>query len=294
MCVHPIWLPRREKGYSLTDDKGSVQVSPVGQMGTYVPCGKCPECFKHRQNVWYIRFVHEELWQRKYGFKPYFITLTYKDDSLPGRIQALKDWQAFTKQFKRFYGIRMRFYAVTENGGLHDRLHWHALVFNFPAQLDDKQIRNFIEKAWHKGFVQANIANPKQFRYVTKYITKDAQVSSGSEPPIQVYSKRPALGYEYARYFLSGYLNNPDVGRIYNNGYSYGIPRYYSDKLVRSDVRVLRNTQNSKVPYLPEQSRVESVERIYQKTIAEAKRKKQINYAKLEIKDELKKHSRTS
>lgn len=44
-----------------------------------VPCGKCIECLKDRQNSWKIRLMEE---YRDHKFC-YFFTLTYRDDNVP-------------------------------------------------------------------------------------------------------------------------------------------------------------------------------------------------------------------
>ena len=112
MCIHPIWIPLRERGYSLCDDKGKILNDGKQNLGMYVGCGKCPECLKSRQNLWYVRFHHEEKFQRKIGHDTWFLTLTYNDDNLPdSNDRALKDWQAFCKQFERKFNRRPRFYA---------------------------------------------------------------------------------------------------------------------------------------------------------------------------------------
>lgn len=44
-----------------------------------VPCGKCIECLKDRQNSWKIRLM-EEARDHKYV---YFFTLTYREETVP-------------------------------------------------------------------------------------------------------------------------------------------------------------------------------------------------------------------
>lgn len=65
MCLYPITIK--------TEDAFGI---PVNQS---VPCGKCIECLKDRQNAWKIRLV-EECRDHKYV---YFFTLTYNDDNVP-------------------------------------------------------------------------------------------------------------------------------------------------------------------------------------------------------------------
>ena len=66
MCIRPV----------------TVRISSVTfQVDRYidVPCGKCIECLKRRQNDWKLRICHEA----GYWKHVYFFTLTYRDSMLP-------------------------------------------------------------------------------------------------------------------------------------------------------------------------------------------------------------------
>lgn len=64
MCLSPVTIVREIAGRKYTE---------------YVPCGKCNECVKDKQNEYMIRSVEES---KKCG-SCYFFTLTYNEDSCP-------------------------------------------------------------------------------------------------------------------------------------------------------------------------------------------------------------------
>lgn len=64
MCVSPIMLSYTDCGRKLR---------------RVVPCGKCAECVKDKQNEFVIRSIEE---QRKRG-SMWFVTLTYSKDNVP-------------------------------------------------------------------------------------------------------------------------------------------------------------------------------------------------------------------
>lgn len=69
MCLRPIQV--RIHSVSFDVDR-SVEV----------PCGKCIECLKRRQNDWKLRICHEcGFWKHVY-----FFTLTYRDSALPANV----------------------------------------------------------------------------------------------------------------------------------------------------------------------------------------------------------------
>lgn len=87
--------------------------NPTRYVGTYVmqvPCGKCLECLKDRQNSWKLRLMEEST---NWDFL-YFFTLTYSDENLPltedGLSTACKRdvqlwFKRFRVSFKRSHGF---------------------------------------------------------------------------------------------------------------------------------------------------------------------------------------------
>lgn len=204
-----------------------------GTIGGYVPCGKCPECLRHKQNLWFVRFWCENKFQKK--INPYsitlYLTLTYNEEHLPSdRKEALNDIRAFIKQVSRKYVKKPRYFFVSEHGDTYNRLHFHGLLFGFPP------LNNFsklVENMWPNGFVCVKLATYANYRYVCKYITKDTDPNEHSDgiEPIQVFSKRPSLGSNWITDSHRSYFNSDLKRRLYIDGFSYSLPRSYSDKI---------------------------------------------------------------
>lgn len=255
MCVQPLFIPYSENGLGFGKGKplhglyaerikfSKKYVLKSGQMGIYVPCGKCPECYEARQRQWYARFSLEKIYWEKKGCLPYFLTFTYNNEHLPeSREKAVLDIQAFSKQLGRKLGFKPRFYFTSENGEENNRLHFHGLIFNVPFQfVRNRLIEEILESCWHRGFINCQVASGKTFNYVSKYVTKDIDVTKKDcWKTIQVFSKRPALGLPAkSNKSLSGYLNNCDVPCLHFDGFSYPLPRYLRTKLL-SDEKQLK------------------------------------------------------
>lgn len=153
----------------------------------YYPCNKCLECRKAYRQSWQIRIYNE--FER--AGAPYFITLTYRDDSIPlhldcrsGEIWSSLSYKPFSICMKRFRakcayrGIDLSnfsFCVCTEYGGKTHRAHMHGLFFGITRE----QLEMFRE-IWHKyyGFTSVKRAGCtmndrlKISKYVSKYVLK--------------------------------------------------------------------------------------------------------------------------
>lgn len=126
MCLHPISIKSKDS-YGLDCMQS-------------VPCGKCLECLKDRQNAWKIRLV-EEARDHKYV---YFFTLTYNDDSVPFsyddegnkllhfRKSDLQLWLkrhriSYERLFKR--EVDFKYFITSEYGPNTGRPHYHGILF---------------------------------------------------------------------------------------------------------------------------------------------------------------------
>ena len=284
MCVQPIWITLRDKGLSVSTDKGRFVHGLDGSLGQYVPCGRCPECKQKRQNAWYVRFFYEDKFHRKNRCQTWFGTLTYAPEFLPDtRNAAVRDWQAFLKQLVRKLGVRPRFYCTSENGEEHGRIHFHFLLFGIPLDIEFHEIHKFIEDCWHRGFVQISPATGKSFSYISKYVTKDFRNTEHDDwDIIQTFSKRPPLGYEYAASVLASSLNRPDFLSLRINGYNYAPTRYFRNNLVSPDNLMIQKIDAPKLEP-PDYSTRNVVWRQYYKKLEAAKIKKRINNSKLNM-----------
>lgn len=126
MCLYPITIK--------TQDAFGIDVNQS------VPCGKCIECLKDRQNSWKIR-LSEEARDHKYV---YFFTLTYRDDSVPfsydldgNRVNHVNkvDLQLWIKRnrikFERYFKrvIDFKYFICSEYGPNTGRPHYHGIIF---------------------------------------------------------------------------------------------------------------------------------------------------------------------
>lgn len=83
-CFHPRWIriDRRDKNPLVYNDpkyKRYRDVRPSMQDYVPVPCGKCINCLKNKQNAMVSRCIEES--DKRGSFS--FVTLTYRDDTLP-------------------------------------------------------------------------------------------------------------------------------------------------------------------------------------------------------------------
>lgn len=303
MCVRPIWIDcgrsRGGRSIKIYDHK----TGSFANAGMYVPCGKCPECMKKRQNEWFVRFHYEDKYWRPFGRQTWFGTLTYDDSHLPAsRESAVKDWQAFLKQMNRKLGVKPRFYLTSEFGSVHGRIHFHFLLFGVPNSYDFHSFSRLVAECWNgRGFVQSCPATGKQFRYISKYVTKDAPIDDSNEwSQIQTFSKRPAVGFAYVAERLKDYLDCDDARCVSIDGYNYSVPRSYLAKVVsvesmsKRKAAYIHECTFNPFPDSPcccsrysEQMQQDIWDKYYQ-TIRSVKKKKIENFLRKQLKNKLK------
>ena len=181
MCVSPIQLTREICGRKYTQ---------------WVPCGKCPECIKDKQNEYVIRTVEES---HKKG-NPWFITLTYSEDTVSflyeedesgmynkvtgelvtddeenHRVLNNKDITNWKKRVRRHIeyhtGKKLDFsYLICgEYGPRTHRPHYHGILLG----LTDEEVMEF-KKDWekHYGFTSFEKVNITEIDRVGSYISK--------------------------------------------------------------------------------------------------------------------------
>ena len=86
MCISPIFMPNVSWH--------SYDGVNVGR-GVEVPCGKCPECLKRRQDEWFTRFAMEADYWSRVDSKTFtvFFTLTYAPEFLPDTRERSISWE---------------------------------------------------------------------------------------------------------------------------------------------------------------------------------------------------------
>lgn len=229
MCLFPVTLyPGR---YRKDCDGGAALV---------VPCGKCLECIQRTSVEWAARICHEA-GQYKDNC---FITLTYNSQNLPPDGSVLmRDVQLFIKRLRKALSPqRMRYFACGEYGSKGRRPHYHIICFGFcPDDLffwqHDKKAdlyrSYFIEKLWTKGFSSVGKVSYDSALYCAKYMNKYAWqhfTDMTLKPPFITMSNRPGIGYN------SVYKSDLVADRIYVQGHSVPIPRYYLKVMERDGI----------------------------------------------------------
>ncbi len=244
MCLYPIEIPVKKMVYDVSDD---VSYGVTERMT--VSCGKCAECLAKRSKEWSFRIMDEcSLYD-----KNCFLTLTYDNENLPenGTLRK-KDFQDFMKRL-RFHlePSKVRFFACGEYGSKGLRPHYHAIIFGWCP--DDLQYLKkdksgaviyrspFLEKIWTFGFSSVGEVTLSSAKYCAKYMQKLNTIPSDLEKPFTLMSNRPGIGFDK----ISSKLLSD--GRLYRNGDSVSLPRYYKKVLQRDghafDVAFLNDKQ---------------------------------------------------
>lgn len=205
-----------------------------------VPCGKCPVCQQNRIADWLFR-IERDVENSPVSF---FITLTYDDEDLPDDgLVSKKDVQDFFKRLRsncepqkigklpNCKYIPLRYFLCSEYGSLHDRPHYHAIIWNV-APLDRFVSYNeLFETSWKHGFVYIGNVTPASIRYVLKYMFKDAELSA---------EKQQSLFYLMSKGIGKSFIENGNnKSNIHDRFVPYlaidhgrkRIPRYYKEKV---------------------------------------------------------------
>lgn len=228
MCLYPIRITVRPKG-----------AEPFRQT---VSCGNCLECLRQKSFEWAFRLLDEAS-----QFKDNcFVTLTYNNDNLPNPPDvSRREIQLFVKRLrKRLSPLKIRFFACGEYGSKFGRPHYHLIIFNwFPSDAvlfdtRDKLYRSkLLECCWTKGFSSVGKVSFDSALYCAKYMNKFQFIEAKCWkrdipviPPFVQMSNRPGIG------FNSVYRCDLKSDRIYRNGKSTKIPRYYLKVMERDGV----------------------------------------------------------
>lgn len=299
MCLNPISIRNKSKYRSLNS----------AELNFYtVPCGKCAECRKAKANEYtarsYAQYIATE---KSLGFS-YFETLTYAPDYLP-TIYGLPcfDTAHYRNFFKRlrknidsyilkdnngnyildsngnkqypFKGLvakNLKYFFASEYGGKTHRPHYHVIFFVTIPGMDLIQFRNFVNDAWHYGFIDRiqtvrsrKINGIGAMHYVSEYVNKDYEFMKMLNAKIkQLESKgiylsdeelkrlqpfhRQSQGFgidiinqnDYDYMFQTGMIRIPDKKKVWR---TLPIPMYIKRKLFYDKVQ--EETQEYKPKY---------------------------------------------
>lgn len=159
-------------------------------------CRQCDTCLRKRRQHWWFRAKHETA----LAPRTWFATLTFNDQALfkcelEAKRNALRrgvdfdtlsedakrkrildragaDVTLWFKRLRKSSGVPLRYLVVSEYGGEHGRLHFHALIHE--VQIHKHVKYDLLRKQWRCGFSTFKLADPKAPSYVAKYISKDA------------------------------------------------------------------------------------------------------------------------
>lgn len=181
MCTQPITKQIRSSKYA----------SPFGIL---IPCGKCLECLRDKQNEWVVRLYMES----KYHSNILFFTLTYSPDSVPELVHRptgeiyrtvykkhLQDWfKRFRQRYFKKYGVTadLKYFITSEYGPKTKRPHYHGIIFG----VSYTDFNTFALADWRINFGYVNCQEVKLssdlsvrdkslsnvMRYVGKYCMK--------------------------------------------------------------------------------------------------------------------------
>jgi len=204
-------------------------------------CGTCRSCLIQDIKDWTIRLENEN----KHAFNGYFVTLTYAPEYNDGELHK-EHIQAFIKKL-RYLAARkpaitnipnIKYFAVGEYGENYNRPHYHAILFNIPANMPHKA-KAIVSEAWEKGFTQLDELNRTTIQYVCKYIFKQKHHQSERTRPFRLMSTRPPIGSNYLQ-------THPDFHLIGEHYYAQDeskkvhLPRFYADRIFDDEFKERR------------------------------------------------------
>lgn len=238
-CTNPrlaVKLPGQKKLHFLariTDNVAAAEKTYGKENVFLIPCGHCSSCVLAKRKEWSVRCVMES----KYHQNNCFLTITYDDDHLPGRVQK-KDLQRFIHDLRDYLeqkipGTRIKYFACGEYGEKTLRPHYHAIIFGYWPE-DGKFYSESksggalftsdeLTKIWNKGFIVASPFTANTAGYVAGYVNK----KFGKNDGFLMMSTRPGLGAQYlkdhAELVLKYNCLTDDFG-IWKN---VSVPRYF-------------------------------------------------------------------
>lgn len=249
----------------------------------YQPCGKCATCQIRKRKDMSVRLVHEASQYEK----SCFITLTYNEDSVPMTQDGAKtllpsDVQKFIKRLRRhleyipkrkFNLVRdhvekIRYFAVGEYGGKTHRPHYHIIIFGWsPSDAEIFKMHNGkpvfrskqIEKLWQFGYSTFSEVTPYVAKYCARYVTKKFARLEAADPRDKLVVPEFVLqstrdGAIGAKWFDKYGADSCQVGlctiRVGRKIQKCSIPKYYWQRLRRSNLPVWLKCRDMKIAYL--------------------------------------------
>jgi len=258
-CFHPLYGFRSpeltEKGkHKIVFDPTGFNIKDV----IAIPCGRCAGCRIDLSREWATRCVHEaSLYDSNC-----FITLTYNDEHLPKDGSLVKKhFQDFMKRLReRFSDTRIRFFHCGEYGGLNNRPHYHALLFNFdfpdriPMITDDGkkvEVSEILNELWKFGFTSVGDVTFKSAAYVARYCIKKihgeeaAAHYNGRLPEYCTMSRRPGIAADWIKEYAGDVYPHDFV--VVDRVRKLKPPRFYDNKYLLTNEKELSIIKETRV-----------------------------------------------
>ena len=218
----------------LTEDEASLYnvlnpaTGELFPMFLQVACNHCILCANKKTNEWAYRCICET---RANGL-PYFVTLTYNEESRPQQGVMKEDVQKFIKRLRtnldRCFGSNdLRYICLSEyTHSKTRRPHYHLLIWNIPDEIARTAYHRlkWIEQHWTQptgrykkdgspemssnGFCYVLPCLKGGVNYVLKYMYKSDNVPDDQNPNFRLSSI--GLGRDHINNHLSNY-SNPNI-----------------------------------------------------------------------------------
>lgn len=248
MCLYPKLI--KNPKYKPNKKNGG-QVPPVSDPRVlYVPvaCTDCIECRKQKSREWRVR-LQEDIKMR--NLKPWFITLTFSNDSYAKLCQERSQFtgyyldnaiatlavRRFLERWRKHYKKSLRHWLVTELGhNGTENIHLHGIIWtNQPIELLDKywQYGYTWKGNWKNGKLE-NYVNERTISYITKYIFK-MDLKHPNYKPIILTSA--GIGGNYKG--TSNKFKEVGTDETYrtNTGHRMALPVYWRNKIYTDEER---------------------------------------------------------
>ena len=257
-CEYPNVIVNRR--YNRLPDDVKRQYSTLPDYWLVVPCGRCVLCKARLSREWKVRLTYEMQNTRTHRHnsrqvpRVVFLTFTFRDECYTNSEEIFAEWLVkFRDNYRKKYGRSPRYFAITDRGSQFARLHLHMLLID-PRMYDSRR-KSFVGDVsiselkrhsfwWRYGFVDAQwVKYHSVANYVVGYITG---ANLNNEEPVK-HGKpicKEALEYKPHIYVSKGlgsavltddfikYVQSRNLSTIDIDGYIYGLPRYYLDKVL--------------------------------------------------------------
>lgn len=244
-----------KRGITFNPHKATNEVDPFE-----LPCGICTGCRLERARQWSIRMMHEA---RGWSANA-FVTLTFSDEHLPADYGVhVEDVQKFMKRLRKSLPQKVRFFACGEYGDLHQRPHYHLILFNhqFPDLKPLKKTPHGmlytsqeLSKLWPYGQSSTGAVTHKSAGYVARYSLKKIGGDKATDhytrihpvtrainvvrPEFCVMSRKPGIGASFMQQFKSDLFPS---GYLIVDGHKVPPPRFYLNQLEEHEREYLAN-----------------------------------------------------